>query len=564
MADATAPVPGPAASGVLADGPYRTIPGVLAGAARRNPDGTWLRTDDGSLTFGGAAAQVAATAQALRDAGVGHGDLVLVTARTTGPYLLCWLALTSIGAVVVSANPRSAPAELAGLAHQTSPRAIITDSGLATLVGAADIAGLAPLGILDADELTAGWAGRRGQGQQSAGRRGQGQQSAGRRGQGQQGPGRSADPGGPAPTSGVAPGDLAVLIPTSGTTGRSKLVMQTHRAYAMAGEGFPFWMELTPGDRMMTSLPLFHINAPAYTVMGSLACGAGLILLPRFSASTFLDSARRHGATEFNAIGAMLEILMRQEPRPGDANTPLRLCYTGPAPAKDRQEEMERRFGLRIVVGYAMSESPYGLIWPHGTRPYGTLGKPRQHPALGVVNEAKVIGDGGAELPPGETGELLLRNPVITPGYWGMPAETAGAITGDGWLHTGDLVTRNDDGTYTFVARKKEVLRRRGENLSPAEVEEALLSHPAVQEVAVVGVPSELSEEEVKAFVVPTPGAQLDFPALRAHAAGLLASYKVPRFWQAIDELPHTPTTRVAKHLLPQGHPPGEWDADGA
>ena len=108
-----------------------------------------------------------------------------------------------------------------------------------------------------------------------------------------------------------------MLIPTSGTTGRSKLVMQTHRAYVMAGEGFPYWMELTAADRLMTSLPLFHINAPAYSMMGSLACGAGLILLPRFSASGFLDAARRHGATEFNAIGAMLEILMRQPPRPG-------------------------------------------------------------------------------------------------------------------------------------------------------------------------------------------------------------------------------------------------------
>src|SRR5215469_12938919 len=187
VADATGPGPGPAASGVLADGPYRTIPQVLSDAARRDPYGTWLRTDDGSLTFGGAAAQVAVTAQALRDAGVGHGDLVLVTARTTGPYLLCWLALASIGAVTVSANPRSSPAELAGLAHQTRPRAIITDSGLAALVSEADIAAVAPLGILDADELTADWAGRRGQGQQGAGRRGQGQQ----------GPGRSAAPAGP-------------------------------------------------------------------------------------------------------------------------------------------------------------------------------------------------------------------------------------------------------------------------------------------------------------------------------------------------------------------------------
>ncbi len=206
------------------------------------------------------------------------------------------------------------------------------------------------------------------------------------------------------PGTGVGPDDLAVLIPTSGTTGRSKLVMQTHRAYAMAGEGFPFWMELTAADRMLTTLPLFHVNAPAYSVMGSLACGAGLVLADRFSASTFLDTARRHGATEFNAIGAMLEILMRQPERPDDADTQLRLCYTGPAPERDRQLEIERRFGLRIVVGYALSESPYGLIWARGSRPYGTLGSVRQHPVLGVINEARVVNEAGQVLGPGGTG----------------------------------------------------------------------------------------------------------------------------------------------------------------
>ncbi|HEV2243797.1 MAG TPA: AMP-binding protein, partial [Streptosporangiaceae bacterium] len=349
--------------------------------------------------------------------------------------------------------------------------------------------------------------------------------------------------------------------PTSGTTGRSKLVMQTHRAYAMAGEGFPFWMELTAADRLMTSLPLFHINAPAYSVMGSLGCGAGLVLLPRFSASGFLDAARRHGATEFNAIGAMLEILMRQPPRPDDTDTPLRLCYTGPAPERERQLEIERRFGLKIVVGYALSESPYGLIWPRGTRPFGTLGAVRQHPVLGTVNEARVTGPDGDVLGPGETGELQLRNPVLTPGYWGMPEETAALFAG-GWLRTGDLVTVGADGTYTFVARQKEVLRRRGENLSPLEVEEVLAAHPAVLECAVVGVPSELSEDEVKAFVVPADGTSVDFAELRAFAAGRLAAYKVPRYWQAIAELPRTPTARVAKHQLPAGHQPGEYDAE--
>ena len=516
----------------MADGiePSRTIPELLQAAASRDPDGVWVRADEGSLTFSDATARVARTARVLRDAGVRHGDLVMVTARTTPPYLLCWLAVAALGAVTVSVNPRSAPAELAGLVRQTQPQAIITDQDLRPLLTEAEVSDQPPLGVLDAAELAGDWAG-------------------------------PVTGSWLLPDAAAAPDDLAVLIPTSGTTGRSKLVMQTHRAYVMAGEGFPHWMELTADDRLMTSLPLFHINAPAYSVMGSLAIGAGLILLPRFSASGFLAAARRHGATEFNAIGAMLEILMRQPPRPDDADTPLRLCYTGPAPARERQEEMESRFGLRIVVGYAMSESPYGLIWHRGTRPFGTLGAPRQHPSLGVVNEVRVIGDDGRDLGPGETGELLMRNPVVTPGYWGMPEETASAIT-DGWLHTGDLVTVDDGGTYTFVSRKKEVLRRRGENLSPAEVEEVLAEHPSVLECAVVGVPSELSEEEVKAFIVAAPGSAPDFAELRAHAAARLAAFKVPRYWQLIDELPRTPTARVAKHRLPQGHQPGEYDAE--
>src|ERR1700735_4969751 len=252
---------------------------------------------------------------------------------------------------------------------------------------------------------------------------------------------------------------------------------------------------------------------------------------------------------------------MRQPARPDDADTPLRLCYTGPAPERARQEEIETRLGLRIVVGYAMSESPYGLIWARGTRPFGTLGSVRQHPALGKVSEARVVAGDGADLGPGETGELLLRNPVVTPGYWGMPQETAQAIAG-GWLHTGDLVTVGGDGTYTFVGRQKEVLRRRGENLSPLEVEEVLEAHPAVLECAVVGVPSELSEEEVKAFVVPAPGTVPDFAELRAFAAQRLAAFKVPRYWQAIDELPRTPTARLAKHRLPAGHQSGDYDSE--
>ncbi len=520
----------------------RTIPRILVSAADRDPAGTWLRSDDGSLTFEGAVAAVGLTAGALDDAGVRAGDVVMMTAGTTVPYLLCWLASAALGAITVAVNPRSTPAELAGLAGQTRPRVILTGPGLGGPVTA-----------------TAPWDGTPGLPKQEQAKvvdvttlvpRDWADHAA-----------MAAAAGRVALSDRPSPDDLAVLIPTSGTTGRSKLVMQTHRAYAMAGEGFPFWMELTSEDRLMTTLPLFHVNAPAYSVMGSLASGAGLVLVERFSASGFLDAARRHAATEFNAIGAMLEILMRQPERPDDADTPLRLCYTGPAPERERQLEMEKRFGLRIVVGYALSESPYGLIWARGTRPYGTLGSVRQHPYLGDINEARVASEDGRVLSPGATGELQLRNPVLTPGYWGMPEETA-QVMSDGWLRTGDLVTANADGTYTFVARVKEVIRRRGENLSPLEVEEVLQAHPAVLECAVVGVPSELSEEEVKAFLVAAPGEELSFPELRAFAAGRLAAFKVPRYWEQVAELPRTPTARVAKHRLPAGHPPGEYDAD--
>ncbi|MBO0822820.1 MAG: AMP-binding protein [Actinobacteria bacterium] len=533
-----------------ATGYQGTIPRLLAAAADRDPAGTWLRSDDGLLTFAGAVGAIGRTAAALRAAGAGKGDLVMLTAATTPPYLLCWLATTALGAVAVAVNPRSSAAELAGLIRQVEPRLLVTDSSLTELIRSArlggdpadgDRPGVSPFPpVLDVQDIVpADWT--------------------------SPAAARSAT----LPDADIEPDDLAVLIPTSGTTGRSKLVMQTHRAYAMAGEGFPFWMELTAADRMMTTLPLFHVNAPAYSVMGSLACGAGLVLAGRFSASSFLDIARRHGATEFNAIGAMLEILMRQPERPDDADSPLRLCYTGPAPERGRQLEIERRFGLRIVVGYAMSESPYGLIWPRGSRgearPYGTLGTIRQHPYLGVVNHARVVSEAGEVLGPGETGELELRNPVVTPGYFGMPAETAAVMDGP-WLRTGDLVTAHEDGTYTFVSRVKEVIRRRGENLSPLEVEEVLQTHPAVLEVAVVGVPSELSEEEVKAFIVPAPaaGASVDFSSLREYAAERLAAFKVPRFWELIDELPRTPTARVAKHLLPAGNTPGEYDAEAA
>ena len=395
----------------------RIIPTLFRDAVGDAPESTWLVTDDRTWTYVAALTHIVRAASWLRAHQIGTGDLVLVTARNTPEYLLAWFALMEVGAIQVPVNPASAPAELAGLIAQVDPALVISDPELApTIAGTASAADVHELFTTDDD-------------------------------------GR-----GPVDLDADA---VAVMIPTSGTTGRSKLVMQTHRAYVMAGEGFPYWMQLTAADRLMTSLPIFHINAPAYSTLGSVAALASLVLLPSFSASTFLESARRHGATEFNAIGAMLEILMRQPERNDDADTPPRRCYTGPSPERERHEAIEARFGIEIVCGYALSESPYGLIWPHGTRPFGTLGAARQHPTLGHVNDARV-----RERDADGIGELELRNPVIMRGYYEMREETAAVIV-DGWLRTGDLVTQNDDDTFTFVGRRKEVIRRAARTCLP-------------------------------------------------------------------------------------------------
>jgi carnitine-CoA ligase len=497
-----------------------TIPGLFESAVEQSPTKEWLLFEDSSWTYEEAYERITAAAYALEQLGARRETRVLATARNSPGYLFTWLAAVHLGATIVAVNPQSSAEELRGLIEQVQPPVIVSDARVMDSIEAQSL----DARVVTAEDLATATAAR--------------------------------------VTPAAHPDDVAVMIPTSGTTGRSKLVMQTQHAYAMAGNGFPFWMGLGETDRLMTSLPLFHINAPAYSMLGSIAARASFLLLPRFSGSGFIDAARRYGATEFNAIGAMLEILMRQPERDDDADNPLRLCYTGPSPAKERHLAIERRFGLEIVCGYALSESPYALIWRKGTRPFETLGSPRQHPTLGEINHVRVVED-GEEVGVGEIGELELKNPAVMVGYYGMPEET-NRVLSDGWLRTGDVVRVNDDGTFTFVGRRKELIRRRGENLSPVEVEAALEAHPEVDEAAVIGVPSELSEEEVKAFVILSADAAVSLGDLRDFAAERLAPFKVPRYLEVVEELPHTPTGRIAKHELPTDRNDRESDFEPA
>ena len=197
-----------------------------------------------------------------------------------------------------------------------------------------------------------------------------------------------------------------------------------------------------------------------------------------------------------------------------------------------------------------MSETTFGTIWPRGEPPrYGSMGRLRQHPRLGEVNRARVVRDDGSDAAPGEEGELWLQNPAIMQGYYGAPEETRAALAG-GFLHTGDIVRRDADGYFTFVARRKHMLRRRGENISAAEIENVLAAHPDVGEAAVIGVPSELGEDEVVAYVSPRPGHVIDPAALADFARERLADFKLPSTLHVRDALPHTATERIARHLL--------------
>jgi carnitine-CoA ligase len=446
------------------DRPPETIPELLAARVAAAPDRPWLFFEDRAWTNEEVARTVARCAAGLAARGVGHGDTVALVAANRPETIFTWFAANHLGAKMLVLNPALKEPELDAMFAAANARVALRS--------------------FDGLESDA-----------------------------------------PAPPVTARPDDVAVLLATSGTTGAPKLIPQTHRLLTLTAEAVPAWLGLTPDDRLMTALPLFHINAQAYSTLGSLGAGASLVLLPKFSASRFFEDAKRTGATVFNAVGAMINILLATEPRASDRDHSLRLCYSALALPEARHREFEERFGVKMIVGYGMSETTFGTVWPLDQPPrYGTMGTLRQHPRLGIVNEAKL----------GDDGELFLKNP---------------ATKGE-WFATGDIVKRDDDGWFTFVSRKKEVIRRRGENVAAGEVEAVLLQHPAVLEAAVVAAPSTLGEDEIVAYVAPKPNAAIDIESITAFCKQRLADFKVPSAFHVRDSLPKTATERIAKHLL--------------
>jgi carnitine-CoA ligase len=491
-----------------------SLPEFLARAAERWPDEPWCRTPDSEATRAQIFAEARRCVGGLRAVGVSPGDHVVIVLPNGLDFIRAWFGAMLTGAVSIAVNPKAASSELAAVVEETDARFVVAPDSkpVPESVTRLDIADLL-----------------------------------------------SNEPAEPAVCT---PDQPASYIQSSGSTGRPKFIIETHGMYTMAAEGYPYWLKLTSDDVLLTTLPLSHLNAQAYSTLGSYGCGARLILLPHFSASTFWEIVRDTGATVFNAIGAMVEILMGREPSSAEREHQLRICYSAPAPSRERHQEIEKRFGFKLVIGYALSETPFGLIVPVDEPPaYGSMGRPRQHPRLGVINRSRIVDGTGADVETGAVGELLLRNPAMTPGYYNMPDQSE-KVLHNGWLHTGDLAWRDAAGNHYFAGRMKEMIRRRGENLSPADVEVVIDAHPLVSSSAVIGVPSPLTEEDVKAFVMLRPGAALTAEDLRDWCADRLPPYKRPRYVEFVRSWPLTETQKIAKKQLPTGRTSAETDLE--
>jgi len=507
-----------------------TIAGMLRSRCASAADREFIQYRGQSHSYRQVRDAVGDTVRALTGLGVTAGDRVGVMSLNHPSTVLVLFALAQLGATMVPVNPDYGVDE-AGyvLGHAEVGGVIASPACLPTVQAACQRLPLMPWLVLnEADPLMDASPPVLSELARDA-----------------------AGAAGAAPPAGGGPDATCLFIYTSGTTGFPKGVMHSQRSLLTAGEGFVERMLLQPHDRLLCVLPLFHINAIFYSLAGALAAGATLILEPRFSASTFWRTVKDSGATEVNTIAGASSILMRRARSEYVPDHQLRKMYGAPF-TEETMRVFRDDFNVpTLIEGYGMSEIPGALNNPFsGPRKVGSMGLPSRHPDPAVsLAELRIADDNGQFLPAGQTGELVVRTPIVMQGYFKDEAQTRAAFR-DGWFLTGDLARVDEDGFFWFVTRKKDIIRKRGENISGAELDRVIGEHPAVLEVAAIPVPSELGEDEILVAVVLRPGMALAHEDIAQWCRERLAAIKVPRYVAFVDALPHTPTHRVAKFKL--------------
>ena len=355
----------------------------------------------------------------------------------------------------------------------------------------------------------------------------------------------------------IGPWDMQSIIYTSGTTGPSKGVMSSYaHLHAMSGaEGFYM---LAPQDRYMCNLPLFHVGG-TIPVMGMLSRGGSIALVPSFSTEEFWPKIRETETTVVLLLGAMTNFITKRPPGPEDRDHPLKKVII--VPLSEDAPSFAARFGVETYTLYNMTEISTPLVSELNPGKIGSCGRAR----AGV--ELRLVDEHDREVASGSVGELIVRTDApwaLNSGYYKNPEATAVAWR-NGWFHTGDAFRMDADGTFFFVDRMKDAIRRRGENISSFEVEAEIAAHPQVNEVAVVPVPSEFAEEEVMCVVAPVPGQRIDPKELLEFLLPRLPHFMVPRYVRIVDALPKTPTQKIQKHLLRSaGLTDDTWDREKA
>jgi len=514
----------------------RTLPALLSRQARLG-ERAFIRTTSDRLTYGAAAEVAARCAGELRRAGVNPGDRVLTLWSNRLEFLQLWLGTTWCGAVLVPINTAYRGEQLRNLIRVADPVVIFSETDLIPhLATVADV-------LVNVRRI---WV---------AG----GNDQPGETVVGNAPVTEWVDDGEPIDAHPVRPEDPAAILYTSGTSGPSKGVVCPHAQFYWWGVLTGDALGVSADDVLHTTLPFFHTNA-LNSLWQALVSGATYSFAPKFSASRFWDEIREADATVTYLLGVMINILLKAPPSRKDRDHRLRIALSPGTPAKV-VDEFSQRFGVDLVDGYGSTET--NLIFSNviGRFEPGTMGRPDPH------FEVRVVDESDCPVPAGTPGELIVRHKEpfsMASGYFRDPDATIAAWR-NLWFHTGDLVVKDDQGVYRFVDRIKDSIRRRGENISSWEVEQALLAHPDLESAAVVGVPAEMGEDEVMAFIVLKSCAQYDPLNITRFLEGQIAYFAIPRYLEAVSEIPKTENGKVKKFLLRErGVGRETWDRDQA